>query len=117
MANLTNPIALWMKGLLFVVLGIFASAILVSRHPDIATILLLLISVWAFCRAYYFAFYVVQHYVDPTFRFAGLVDFARYALLGKTPDRSNTGDTIVPNEIYRGSESKLDDDVPDRTDS
>ena len=27
-----------------------------------------------------FAFYVVQHWIDPGYRFAGLIDFARYLL-------------------------------------
>ena len=35
---------------------------------------------WASSRAYYFAFYVIGHYVDPSFRFTGLIDFARWAL-------------------------------------
>jgi hypothetical protein len=42
--------------------------------------MLLAIAIWAFCRAYYFAFYVVEHYADPNFRFAGLVDFVRYLI-------------------------------------
>lgn len=33
---------------------------------------------WASSRAYYFAFYVVQHYVDPSLRFAGLSAFAAW---------------------------------------
>jgi hypothetical protein len=31
-------------------------------------------------RAYYFAFYVIQHYVDPGYRFSGLFSFLRYFL-------------------------------------
>lgn len=49
-----------------------------------------MITIWAFCRAYYFAFYVIEHYVDPHYRFAGLVDFLYYALLGKQPDRHDS---------------------------
>jgi hypothetical protein len=30
--------------------------------------------VWASCRFYYFLFYVLEHYVDPTMRYAGLLD-------------------------------------------
>jgi hypothetical protein len=41
---------------------------------------LLLLAIWAFCRAYYFAFYVIEHYVDPEYRFSGLLDFCRYAI-------------------------------------
>ena len=39
---------------------------------------LLAIAIWSFCRFYYFAFYVIEHYVDPQFRFAGLGSFVRY---------------------------------------
>ena len=31
-----------------------------------------------FCRSCYFAFYVIEHYVDPGFRFSGLGAFVRY---------------------------------------
>lgn len=33
------------------------------------------VSVWAFCRFYYFAFYVITNYVDPGYKYAGLADF------------------------------------------
>ena len=38
------------------------------------------LAIWAFARAYYFAFYVIEHYVDSEFKFAGLWSFARYLL-------------------------------------
>ena len=41
-------------------------------------LLLLAVAIWSFCRFYYFAFYVIEHYVDPQFRFAGLISFAQY---------------------------------------
>jgi hypothetical protein len=44
----------------------------------VKTALLLGITVWAFCRAYYFAFYVIERYVDPGYRFAGLLSLLRY---------------------------------------
>jgi hypothetical protein len=47
-------------------------------YPDWRLAALLTIAVWAFCRAYYFAFYVVEHYADPEFKFAGLSSFVRY---------------------------------------
>ena len=30
------------------------------------------------CRAYYFAFYVIERYADPSFKFSGLWSFVRY---------------------------------------
>ncbi|PQO26463.1 hypothetical protein [Blastopirellula marina] len=79
MGDLQSPVAIWAKGILFVVLGLFASALLLTFAPDWRVGLLLALSIWAFCRAYYFAFYVIEHYVDPGYKFAGLIDFARYA--------------------------------------
>jgi hypothetical protein len=66
--------------LLFFLTGALAAVLLVLETPTLKVAILLLLAIWCFARAYYFAFYVVQHYVDPGYRFAGLVDFARYAL-------------------------------------
>lgn len=72
-ADLTDPRLMYLKGLLFVLLGLFASVLLVAQSPTLAVAGLLAIAVWAFCRAYYFAFYVIQRYVDPHERFDGLI--------------------------------------------
>ena len=84
--DITSPRLLYLKALLFLVTGIVAAALLILEKPTLKVALLLVLAIWCFARAYYFAFYVVQHYVDPRYRFAGLVDFARYALRkrGKT---------------------------------
>jgi hypothetical protein len=42
------------------------------------------LAVWAFSRFYYFAFYVIEHYVDPGYKFAGLGSFVVY-LFRKRP--------------------------------
>ena len=80
--DLQNKSAIYAKGLLFVGLAILSSALLIADSPNLKTIALLAIAIWSSCRAYYFAFYVIQHYVDGKYRFAGLIDFLRY-LLGK----------------------------------
>jgi hypothetical protein len=69
---------LYLKAALLLVVGIMAAGLLLMERPTLRTAALLACAVWAFCRAYYFAFYVVQHYADPEYRFAGLIDFARY---------------------------------------
>ena len=51
--------------------------------PNLKVAALLALMVWAFCRAYYFAFYVIEHYVDSSFKFSGLWSFARYLLRKK----------------------------------
>jgi hypothetical protein len=78
MADLTSPRLIKFKGVLFLFLGVLASCILLAEVRSMRLTLLFGIAVWSFCRFYYFAFYVIQHYVEPGFRFAGLGAFARY---------------------------------------
>lgn len=87
--DIQSPRLLYSKAALLVALGVFAAVLLMwggFEHPSWSTAALLVISTWAFCRAYYFAFYVVEKYVDSKYRFAGLVDFARYVF-----KRGNSG--------------------------
>ncbi|MFM2095839.1 MAG: hypothetical protein RIS70_2963 [Planctomycetota bacterium] len=79
LGDIKSPALLYAKGLLMLLVGLLASALLLAMHPDAKTALLLAIAVWGFCRAYYFAFYVVEHYIDPGYKFAGLISFIRYA--------------------------------------
>ena len=68
-----------LKGLLFVLVGLGAGALVVVEGGAWwRRLLLLAVCVWAFCRAYYFAFYVIGHYVDPGYRFSGLLSAVRY---------------------------------------
>jgi hypothetical protein len=80
MRDLTNPSWIKLKGFLFLLVGILASVLLVLEQPTLKTGLLLALAVWCFCRFYYFAFYVIEHYVDPGYKFSGLWDFLRYML-------------------------------------
>lgn len=80
MADIRTPWLLYLKGGLFVLLGGLAAAGILIEHPSWRVAALLAIAVWAFARAYYFAFYVVEHYVDGNYRFAGLWSFVRYLL-------------------------------------
>jgi hypothetical protein len=73
------------KGFLFLLMGLMAGALLLADHPDLRTAVLLGVAVWAFCRFYYFAFYVIEKYVDSTHRFAGLIAFVRYVLRRRAP--------------------------------
>jgi hypothetical protein len=80
MTDIQNRRLLYLKGFLLLLLGCLASALLLLMVPSLRAAALLAIAVWSFCRAYYFAFYVIEHYVDREFRFTGLIDFARYAM-------------------------------------
>ena len=58
--------------------GLLATGLLLVAHPAFIDAWLLIICVWSFCRSYYFAFYVIEHYVDPAYQFSGLGSFFRY---------------------------------------
>ena len=60
------------KGALMLLCGILAASLLLLLHPDWVTALILAATIFGFCRFYYFAFYVIENYVDPKFKFAGL---------------------------------------------
>ncbi len=79
MADLKNPRLIWIKGILFLLLGVLASGLLLLQAQDGKVALLLAVAIWAFCRFYYFAFYVIEHYVDSQYRYAGLISFLVYA--------------------------------------
>ncbi|HEX7191584.1 MAG TPA: hypothetical protein VF381_08420 [Thermoanaerobaculia bacterium] len=73
MQEITSPRLLVTKAALFLFLGLGAAAILIDEVPHLATVVLLAIAIWAFARAYYFAFYVIEHYIDGSYRFAGIM--------------------------------------------
>jgi hypothetical protein len=83
MSDLTNPKLIKLKGLLFLFVGLLSSALLLANVLSIKNVALLLIAIWSFCRFYYFAFYVIEHYVDPNFKFSGLGSFVRYMLAAR----------------------------------
>src|SRR5438105_15517593 len=78
MADLTNPKLIYIKGFLFLLGGVLASVLLLLELPTLKVAFLLTVAVWCFARFYYFAFYVIEHYVDADYRFAGLGSFVRY---------------------------------------
>jgi hypothetical protein len=78
MGDIRSPRVLYLKGGMFVLLGSTAAALLFLEQPTLKTALLLALAIWAFARAYYFAFYVIEHYIDPTYRFSGLWSFLQY---------------------------------------
>jgi hypothetical protein len=80
MTDIKSPRLLYVKGALMLLTGILAGTLVISQAPSVWTALLLSIAIWGFCRAYYFAFYVIEHYVDPGYKFSGLIDFFRYCL-------------------------------------
>ena len=80
MGDIKDPRLIYLKGWLFLFAGFLASAALLLEYPSVKVAFLLGLAVWCFARFYYFAFYVIEHYVDSTYKFAGLGSFALYLL-------------------------------------
>lgn len=78
MGDLTSHNLIIAKGFLFLLAGALAALALILECPTLKVTLLLALTVWCFARFYYFAFYVIEHYVDPGYKFVGLGSFVLY---------------------------------------
>ena len=73
MAELKSKKLIVLKGLMFlVILGVSIGLVLASA-PAWRTAGLLALVVWSSARLYYFLFYVLEHYVDASLRYSGLM--------------------------------------------
>lgn len=91
MADIKSPRLLYIKGGLMLVVGLLASGLLIAEHPTAKVALLLALAIWGFARAYYFVFYVIEHYIDGTYKYAGLWDFLRQVFERNQVKRSSKG--------------------------
>ncbi|HEX8914369.1 MAG TPA: hypothetical protein VF796_18625 [Humisphaera sp.] len=96
LGDIRSPRLLYLKAVLFVLCGLLAGGLILLETPSLKVAGLLAVTVWAFCRAYYFAFYVVAHYADPGYRFAGLGSFLVYLVRGR--GRGPRGPGATPTE-------------------
>ncbi|MGJ8724293.1 MAG: hypothetical protein ACSHYB_07035 [Roseibacillus sp.] len=78
--DITSARLLKVKGLLFAALGLVASTLLLITSPTLSTAILLAIAIWAFCRFYYFPFYVLENYAGQKRPYSGLWDALREAV-------------------------------------
>jgi hypothetical protein len=78
MKDLTSATWIKVKGILFLLLGLAAATLLILENPSWQTAGLLALVIWCFCRFYYFAFYVIEKYVDSSYKFSGLWSFVCY---------------------------------------
>ena len=74
MGDLRNPRVIVCKGFLFLASGMLSAGLLMAENPSFQKAFLLGVTIWSFCRFYYFAFYVIEKYLDHKFRFRGLFD-------------------------------------------
>ncbi len=77
MRDLTSRGLIIAKGAMFGVLALSTAILLLLESPSLRTAVLVVALVWSSCRFYYFLFYVLQKYVDPSLRYAGLLSMLR----------------------------------------
>ena len=53
-----------LKAACFVEVLLLAAGLLLAENPSVRAVVLLMVALWGACRAYHFAFYVLEHYVD-----------------------------------------------------
>jgi hypothetical protein len=80
MKDLRSPKLIWLKGSLFLLIGLTSAGLLWMETPNLKTAILIALVIWAFCRACYFAFYVLEKYIDPKFRFSGMGSLLLYSI-------------------------------------
>ena len=68
------------KGFLFLLLGLMSAAVIIIESQNIRTVLLLITAIWAFCRFYYYLFYVLEKYIGRDQKYAGILDALKYLL-------------------------------------
>ncbi len=78
--DIKSPALLFVKGFLFLLLGLLGGAGVLFDTDGMLwrRVLLLGVCIWAFCRWYYFLFYVIEKYADPGYKFAGFGSFLIY---------------------------------------
>ena len=87
MTDLKSSGWIYFKGFLFLFGTVLASVIIILERPTAKVVLLVLIAVWCSARFYYFMFYVIEHYVDHEYKFAGVGSFLRY-LIAKRKEKT-----------------------------
>ena len=78
--DLKNPKWMYLKAALLLGIGVICFVLVWLEHPRLTTAVYLSLMIWAFARAYYFAFYVIERYIDDSYRFSGLTSLLRYLL-------------------------------------
>jgi len=87
MRDLTSPRTMIFKAALFLVLATLCGVGLWLRARQVSTLLLIVALAWSAARAYYFLFYVLHTYVDPTLKYSGL-----FSLVGQLAARQRSED-------------------------
>ena len=76
--DLKSANAMVLKALLFLVAGMASAIGILVELPTLRVAFLLAVCIWSLCRLYYFLFYVIERYIDLSFRFDGVGSAIRF---------------------------------------
>jgi hypothetical protein len=85
--DITSKWLLHAKGFMFLIAGLIAAGLILAGSPNLRTLVLLIITIWAFCRFYYYLFYVLERYVGKETRYAGILDALKYVVKSRAGAR------------------------------
>ncbi len=74
MKDLTSKKWIVAKGVMFLLIALGSAALVLAELPSARIAILLAILAWSASRFYYFLFYVLERYVDPKLRYAGIIN-------------------------------------------
>ena len=89
MTDLKSKKLIYLKGFLFLIIMILSAGLIVYETRSWKIAILLGLLVWASARLYYFMFYVIEKYVDNSFKFSGILSFAHYLTTSKRKEKPN----------------------------
>ena len=85
MGDLKDPRWMYLKAVLFLLIIMMSAGAPWVQNQQWQTAVLLVLTIWAAARLYYFMFYVVEKYVDGDYRFSGVFDFLKYLVARRRP--------------------------------
>ena len=78
--DLKNPLWIYLKAMCFGLIVLVCAAGLLMPAFSWRGLLLVCLLVWGSARLYYFCFYVIERYIDPSFQFAGVWSVVVYLM-------------------------------------
>ena len=83
MTDLKDPKWMYLKAVLFLGIGIISLVLIILETQSLKICLLVGLTIWSFARLYYFMFYVIEKYIDPVFKFSGIVSVIKFIVKKK----------------------------------
>jgi hypothetical protein len=87
---------MYVKAALLFVILLSCCTLLLLEAPTWRTAVFLALVIWTSARLYYFIFYVIERYIDPSYRFSGIGSALRYFLRRTKEERRRPPRTGSP---------------------